>query len=110
MIGIFYILFFWLLGTLTARLTGDFVPGSVVGMLLLFLALRLHIVRADAVRSAARFLLRNMALFFVPYGVGLMVSYPAILHNFWAIAVAGIASTVLVMAVTGRLFQRLHRS
>ena len=37
--GIVWILFFYLLGCVVSALTGNFIPGSVVGMLLLFGAL-----------------------------------------------------------------------
>ena len=81
----------------------------VIGMILLFAALCLRWVRAETVRPAARFLLGAMALFFVPYGVGLMDSYRVILENLWAIVVSGIVSTVLVLFVTGKTFQSLNR-
>ena len=50
-----------------------------------------------------------MALFFVPYGVGLIESYHVILDNLWAIVVAGIVSTVAVLYITGRTYQILNR-
>lgn len=47
---------------------------------------------------------------FVPYGVGLMVSYEAIMKNFWAIIVASVVSTVLIMLVVGWVYQKMvHR-
>lgn len=55
--------------------------GNIIGMILLFAALCLRWVRAETVRPAARFLLGAMALFFVPYGVGLMDSYRVILET-----------------------------
>lgn len=73
--------------------------GNIIGMILLFAALCLRWVRAETVRPAARFLLGAMALFFVPYGVGLMDSYRVILENLWAILVSGIVSTILVLIV-----------
>ena len=76
--------------------------GNIIGMILLFAALCLRWVRAETVRPAARFLLGAMALFFVPYGVGLMDSYRAIL-------VSGIVSTILVLIVAGQTFQSLNR-
>ena len=75
--------------------------GNIIGMILLFAALCLRWVRAETVRPAARFLLGAMALFFVPYGVGLMDSYRVILENLWAILVSGIVSTILVLIVAG---------
>ena len=41
MYGIFLILLFYLLGCFVAALIGNFVPGSVIGMILLFCALSL---------------------------------------------------------------------
>ena len=79
--------------------------GNIIGMILLFAALCLRWVRAETVRPAARFLLGAMALFFVPYGVGLMDSYRVILENLWAILVSGIVSTILA----GQTFQSLNR-
>ena len=83
--------------------------GNIIGMILLFAALCLRWVRAETVRPVARFLLGAMALFFVPYGVGLMDSYRVILENLWAILVSGIVSTILVLIVAGQTFQSLNR-
>lgn len=105
----FYILLFWLIGNALSILTGGYVSGNIIGMILLFAALCLHWVKAETVRPAARFLLGAMALFFVPYGVGLMNSYRVILDNLWAIVISGIASTIIVLLVTGQTFQSLNR-
>ena len=98
MTGLFYILFFWLAGNALSLLTGGYVSGNIIGMILLFASLCLRWVPAERVRPAARFLLGAMALFFVPYGVGLMDSYRVILENLWAI-----------VFVTGKTFQSLNR-
>ncbi len=59
--------------------------------------------------SRGAFLLGAMALFFVPYGVGLMDSYRVILDNLWAIVISGIVSTIVVLLITGKTFQSLNR-
>lgn len=109
MTGLFWILLCWLLGNLLSRLCGGYVSGNIIGMLLLFVLLSLKWVKAEAIRPAARFLLDSMALFFVPFGVGLMVSYRIIAENLWAIVTAAGISTIVVLVVTGRLFQRMDR-
>lgn len=109
MTGLFFILFFWLLGNALSLLTGGYVSGNIIGMILLFASLCLHWVKPETVRPAAKFLLGAMALFFVPYGVGLMDSYRVILENLWAILVSGIVSTILVLLVAGKTFQSLNR-
>ncbi len=109
MIGLCYILLCWLAGNALSLLTGGHVSGNIIGMILLFALLCLRWVKAETVRPAARFLLGSMALFFVPYGVGLMESYRVILDNLWAIVVSGIVSTIIVLAVSGHTFQSLNR-
>ena len=100
MTGLFYILLFWLAGNALSLVTGGYVSGNIIGLILLFASLCLHWVR---------FLLGAMALFFVPYGVGLMDSYRVILENLWAILVSGTVSTILVLLVAGKTFQSLNR-
>ncbi|MFR9130445.1 MAG: CidA/LrgA family protein [Alistipes putredinis] len=101
--------FCWALGNGVSLLIGGYLPGSIVGMILLFASLCLHIVDAEMIRPAARFLLGAMALFFIPYGVGLMVSYEVLLDNFWAIVISGGVSTMLVLVCVGRVFQKLNK-
>ena len=69
MVGLFYILLFWLIGNALSLVTGGYVSGNIIGMILLFAALCMRWVRAETVRPAARFLLGAMALFFVPYAI-----------------------------------------
>lgn len=109
MLGLFYILLCWAIGQGISMLANGYLPGSIIGMMLLFVALRLRIIDAEKVRPIARFLLGGMALFFIPYGVGLMVSYQVLLDNLWAIVISGVISTVLVLICVGRVFQKLNK-
>ena len=110
MVGIFWILIFWLAGNVVSSLTGNIVSGNVLGMLMLFAALKLRAVDPETVRPTAKFLTSNMALCFVPFGVGLIISYRAIADNVWAIAVAAVVSTVLVLVSTGHTMQWLYKN
>lgn len=109
MIGLFYLLLFYFLGECIARLTGNFVPGSVIGMVLLFAALYFKIIRKEDVRGAATFLLDNILLFFIPVCVGLMTSWPLISEHWLAILVSCVLSTLLIIAVVGHLQQWLEK-
>ena len=88
---------------------GRFMPASVLGMLVLFAALRFRAVKMPDVRIASKLLLDNMMLFFVPVGVGLMTSYAIIREHLWAILASIVLSTVIVLVVVGRLQQRIGR-
>ena len=108
MYGIFLILLFYLLGCFVAALIGNFVPGSVIGMILLFCALSLKWVRPGHVKKVSMVLLDNMMLFFSPVGVGLITSYTLLSRYMLAIIVASLVSTVLVIAVVGLVEQKLE--
>ena len=108
MYGIFLILLFYMLGCFVAALIGNFVPGSVIGMILLFCALSLKCVRPGHVKKVSMFLLDNMMLFFIPVGVGLITSYTLLSRYMLAIIVASLVSTVLVIAVVGLVEQKLE--
>lgn len=85
------------------------VPGNVLGMGLLLLALWAGIVRVEWVEEAAELLLSHLALFFVPAGVGVMVYFDLIGRQWMPIVVATVVSTFVVMAVTGWTASRLDR-
>jgi len=89
------------LGTQLVDAAGLPVPGNVVGMVLLFAALRSGLVRAESVRAAVDLLLSHLALLFVPAGVGVMVYADLIAREWLPIVVATVVSTFVVMAVTG---------
>ncbi len=97
--GIFIILLFFVLGEWVGWLINGFIPGSVIGMILLFAALCLKIVKPEWIKPVAKFLCDNMALFFVPAGVGIFNALD-ILSQFWqAVVIACGVSTVVVIVV-----------
>lgn len=83
------------------------VPGNVIGMGLLLLALLAGVIRLEWVEEAADLLLSHLALFFVPAGVGVMVYFELIGREWLPIVVATVVSTFVVMAVTGWTATRL---
>lgn len=99
--GIFIILTFLVLGNVCAWATGHFVPGSVIGMVLLFLALLLKVVKPDDVRPVADFLTRNMSLFFVPASIGIMEQWGLISTSLLGWVAVIFISTFLVLVSTG---------
>ncbi len=100
--GLTWLLACQLVGEVLVRLTGVPVPGPVLGMLLLFVLLRVRRVGDDAtVVRAGDGLLRHLQLMFVPAGVG-VVAYTATLRDeALPIAVAVSVSWLLGLAVVG---------
>lgn len=103
--GVFIVLLFYALGESAAWLLGGFIPGSVLGMVFLFAALCLKWVKAERVKPVAKFLCENMALFFVPAGVGIVNALDILSKNWQAILVACAVSTVLVIVIVASVQQ-----
>ena len=93
-----------------ARLFDLPIPGNVVGMAMLLLALLRGWVRVEWLQEAAELLLSYMALFFVPAGVGVMLYFDLIGREWLPIVLATFLSTFVVMAVTGWAEKLLDRS
>ncbi len=85
------------------------IPGSVWGMLLLYLALLTGIIKLPSVKETGKFLVEIMPILFVPAGVGLLNSWGILQPMLLPIAVALVVNTVLVMVVSGRVTQAVMR-
>jgi holin-like protein len=106
--GLTLLSLFQLCGEFVSRILDLPIPGSVLGMSLLLLGLMTNLVDIKWFEEAAEMLLANMALFFVPAGVGVMIYGDLIAAEWLPISVATILSTFVVMAVTGKLAQKLE--
>lgn len=75
-------------------------PGSVIGMILLFLLLFFGILRPDHIAQKADFLLKNMAFFFIPAGVGILESFEALRGRLLILIGICALTTLLTFAAT----------
>lgn len=106
---VFYILFFYFVGELISYFIHGFIPGSVIGMVMLFVALAFKWVKPEKVRKISTLLTDNMGLFFLPAGVGLMTSF-GIISVYWPfIVMASVVSTVLVIATVALLQEKMGK-
>lgn len=106
--GFFFILLFYFLGQLVSLIIHGFIPGSVIGMILLFLALFFKVINPENVRTTATVITKNMAVFFVPAAVGLMAYIEIVSRNFLAIIVGIAISTILTIITVALVQERLE--
>jgi putative effector of murein hydrolase LrgA (UPF0299 family) len=99
-----------LAGELFVEASGLPVPGPVVGMVLLFSWLVLRKGVAEDLGRTADALLRNLALLFVPAGVGVVLHLGLLGREGLAISAALVVSTLLTVAVTALVMQRTLRA
>lgn len=99
--GFAIIMAFFALGEAASILMGHFVPGSVVGMVLLFAALCLRWVDAESIRPVAQFLTRNMILLFIPTFMGIIDTWGLLRSSLLEWFVVLVITTIAVMAASG---------
>ena len=87
-----------LLGQIVSSLLPIAVPGSIISMVILFLLLLFKLLKVDHIRQKADFLLKNMAFFFVPAGVGIVADYQSISPYIARLLAVIVISTVLTFA------------
>lgn len=104
---ILLIMLFTCLGELLHTWIPAPIPASIYGMILLFLALSLKIVKVEAVADAGSFLVSILPVLFVVPLVSLMDYWSAIKDALIPIFLIILASTLLVFGLSGRVTQWL---
>lgn len=100
--GLTWLVVFQLLGELVTRVADLPVPGPVIGMLLLFVHLRVRRYGdSGSIVRAGNALLRHLQLFFVPAGVGVVAYLGVLAADALPIGVAMIGSWLLGLAAVG---------
>ena len=85
------------------------VPGPIIGFVLLLAVLRLQPRWTPSLKLAADGLLSHLSLLFIPAGVGVVMHLKAIREEGLAIAVALAVSTLVGLAVTAWVAERMSR-
>ena len=85
------------------------VAASIYGLLLMLLALMTKVIKLKDVENVSDFLTGNMAILFIPATVGIMASVEEIKQMLIPLCVISVASTLLVMSVTGWVTQWIIR-
>lgn len=94
-------------GELLNRLIPLPIPGSIYGLLILFLLLLTGIVKLHQVKAVGDFLLTLMPIMFIAPIVGLIEYFDTCRDFIVPILLVATVSTLLVMLVTGHVSQAL---
>lgn len=87
-------------------------PASIYGILLLFIALELKLLKVSHIREVSTTLIMAMPVMFVPPAVGLINTWENVQNHWWQYLIITVLSTLVVMAVSGWLTQYIikHRT
>jgi holin-like protein len=102
------ILFCLQIGNLISLLLPIMIPGSIIGLLLLFFLLVFQLIPSQWVEGGCKLFMRYMTLLFIPAGMGIMDNYSLLFNNFLPIVIGCSISSVLILLLVGYLTQYLH--
>jgi len=108
-IHIFILYLFNIVGTGIKEFLNLSVPGSVIGLLLLFILLISNVLKVEWVEEGAQFFVNNLVFFFIPATVGVMNYFDLFKGKGILLIVIVLISTVLVMGTSGLVSQSLAK-
>lgn len=97
-----------MIGNLIAEFIPLKIPGSIIGMLVLFTLLSCQILPADWVKPGCYLFIRHMAVLFVPISVGVMKYYQPLLNQFGPLVVSCLISSLITMLIVGYSSHYVH--
>ncbi|MGB5446408.1 MAG: CidA/LrgA family protein [Psychromonas sp.] len=103
------ILLFLSVGKLLSSFLPFVFPGSIIGLILLFLSLSFRLVKVEWIMLSGSLLLKYMAVLFIPVGVGLINYLQLIFDNWFVISFSFIFTTLLILLCVGHLYQYLNK-
>lgn len=103
------LLLFQLIGEVVARSLDLPIPGPVIGMLLLFLALTARGGPSEDLRTTSQNLLQHLSLLFVPAGTGIMVHLHRVADEWLALILSLLISTLATLVVTALAMKLCQR-
>lgn len=92
-------------GEIISKLLNLPVPGSIIGMVLLFVLLTSNLIKVEKVENLANFFLDHLAFFFIPAAVELMTSFASLKGSILKIIILCILTTIIVIGITGIIVQ-----
>ena len=85
------------------------IPGSIIGLLLLFAALKLKLIKLNQIEAIGTWLKQNLAFFFVPATVGIMAYFDLLNASKTLIFVTMFGSTIITYFVSGAVAKQLQK-
>ena len=104
------LLIFQLAGEIIARGLSLPVPGPVLGMLLLFVALVLRGGPGKDLQTTSQTLLQHLSLLFVPAGAGIMVHLHRVASEWLPLLLSLLVSTLATLVITALAMKLCQRA
>ena len=107
--GLVQLFIFQALGELVSKFALPFIPGPVVGLVLLLVFLMLRGQVPKDIDLVGSNILQHLGLLFIPASVGVVLYWPLLQANVWSISAALLVSVVVTVGVTAGILKVLSR-
>ena len=97
--SLFILYIMLLLGNLISQYVSVGIPGSIWGLLILFIGLTTRIIRLEWIYLGSSLLIRYMAVLFVPVSVGIIKYYDLLVSQWKILLIPNILSTFLTLFI-----------
>lgn len=98
-----------LVGTLLRLVIPFPIPATVYGMIVLFILLKINVVKVEKIEPVSSRLLANLAFLFVPAGVGMITEFKTLEGSLVKVLLIIIISNIITFIVTGHVVQFIQR-
>ena len=88
-----------LLGNVISHYVSVGIPGSIWGLLILFIGLTTRVIRLEWIYLGSSLLIRYMAVLFVPVSVGIIKYYDLLVSQWKILLIPNILSTFLTLFI-----------
>lgn len=85
------------------------IPGTILGIIVLFILLKTNVIKLSWIEQGANWLLAELLLFFIPAAVGVMNYMSLLERDGIRILLVVISSTIVVMASSGLVASRISK-
>lgn len=97
----------YIIGSAIQQYFNLFVPGSIIGLILMFTLLAMGLFKVKWIEVGAEFMMKHLVIFFIPAVVGAINYYELFIGRGSLLIVTTVISTILVMGIAGWTSQRL---
>lgn len=95
------------LGTAIQHGLGISIPGSIIGMLILFSAMVSGLVSPEWVKPSANIFIRYMILLFIPISAGLIDHYQLLMDNAFPIIASAVGGTAIMLVFLAMMLEKI---
>lgn len=75
-------------------------PGSVLGMVIMYALLCFKVIKVEKIGKVSDFLVMNMAILFIPLAVGIVEVYPLVREQVWGVGIMCVVTTIMTFLAT----------